>query len=288
MGRFSTPGILYWSAFIPSTCDGAGNGAVSDIGQYSYVAGKSIISRVVGKDGGGSVGDLVSPEVRQSDDVKMTEIEKGLAILQEDKSAMDCSVGWTISSRCNIPINQYKAHTTFDFPSVITVAEEISSALDKENWSTKGLMYSVKQKTTTSTKLSSPDVTYSKQRLSSSSLSKQTTGKDVLMRKPSLAYNQDPFEDVIKVDALDIIINGPKDAFINESIELTIIIVNNSLTEEFKKPTLMTEREYLKHDSFERGECCSGSSSQFHISRSYLVHTTSILLRYSKYYSTQS
>lgn len=271
MGKFTTPGVLYWSAFIPSAHDGSGSGsgaaAVSNIGDpYScLVFGGKNTTTSNGGGGNNNIAGVDSShevEMRQSNgdgDLKMTDIaaKKGLVMLQEDKSALDCSVGWTISSRCNVPIAQYK-HSTTDFQSIVEQSSVSSSSPASSSHDKMKLLSSSKQ---------------------------QFSGKDLLTRKqkPSVAFNQKPVVEVaMKVDALDIIINGPKNAFINEPIELTITIVNNSPTDEVKSPTLVTEREYLKRDFSERGHHHHHhhGDSSFRIARSYLIHITSTVLRY--------
>lgn len=249
MGKFTTPGVLYWSAFIPNGSDGT----VCDFGEYKnciVIGGKNITSNV-SNDGNKDARVESSNDVggRKDGDLKMTDnTVKGMMMLQEDKSAMDCSVGWAISSRCNIHIDQYK-HNTTDFQLIVEQSSSSSSSTSHE-----------------------------KSKLLSSRKQQVTAGKDPLTRKPSSssAYIQKIVEVAIQVDTLDIIINGPKNAFINEPIELTITIVNKSSTDEVKSPTIMTEREYLKRDFSEIGH----SDSSFGIARSHLMHITSKLLRY--------
>jgi hypothetical protein len=252
MGKFTTPGVLHWSAFIPNDSNDS-DGTVCDFGEYTsciVIGGKNItsnVSNVGNKDTRVDCSNDVGG--RKDSDLKMTDnTVKGMMMLQEDKSAMDCSVGWTISSRCNIPIAQYK-HNTTDFQLIV---EQSSSS-------------------------PSPSPSHEKSKLISSRKQQVTAGKDLLTRKPpSSSYIQKNVEVAIQIDTLDIIINGPKNAFINEPIELTITIVNNSSTDEVKSPTIMTEREYLKRDFSEIGH----SDISFGIARSYLMHITSKLLRY--------
>ena len=254
MGKFITPGVLHWSAFIPNASDGS----VCDFGEYTsciVIGGKNITSNV-SNDGNKDARIDSSNDVggRKVGALKMTDnTVKGMMMLQEDKSAMDCSVGWTISSRCNIHIAQYK-HNTTDFQLIVEQSSSSSSS-------------------------SSPS--HEKSKLLSSRKQQVTAGKDLLTRKPSSSSSSSSYiekigEVAIQIDTLDIIINGPKNAFINEPIELTITIVNNSSTDEVKSPTIMTEREYLKRDFSEIGH----SDSSFGIARSYLMHITSKLLRY--------
>jgi len=256
MGKFTTPGVLHWSAFIPNDTNDS-DGTVCGFGEYTsciVIGGKNITSNV-SNDGNKDTRVDCSNDVggRKDGDLKMTDnTVKGMMMLQEDKSAMDCLVGWTISSRCNIPIAQYK-HNTTDFQLIV---EQSSSS-------------------------PSPSPSHEKSKLISSRKQQVTAGKDLLTRKPSssssaAAYIQKNVEVAIQVDTLDIIINGPKNAFINEPIELTITIVNNSSTDEVKSPTIMTEREYLKRDFSEIGH----SDSSFSTARSYLMHITSKLLRH--------
>lgn len=224
MGKFTRPGVLYWSAFIPSTNGNDGNNVtVCDFGKYTsciVIGGKNITTSNVSNDsnkdtggGGRKEMEVLKQSNLNDNDLKMTADNsvKDMMMLQEDKSAMDCSVGWTISSRCNIPIAQYK-HNTTDFQLI--VEQSASSSI-----------------------LSSSSPSHEKSKLLLSSRKQQVTaGKDLLTRKPSSSSSsaniQKIAEVAIQVEALDIIINGPKNAFINEPIELTITIVNNSSTDE--------------------------------------------------------